>query len=158
MRRMLQPAFIVIVGALLATSAGAAEPRSIDWKALAGPTPAIAGTPIQISGYLLPVDQQGERVYEFMLVAAPGACSHGPQPPANQIIHVYPHTPYILSAIYEPVTITGALQVETEQTQFHMIDGVKVVETAYTIGRAGVAKAADMPAVPPSGNPMLRKH
>ncbi len=52
------------------------------------------GQEIRIEGYMLPVDREGDKVYEFLLVPYAGACSHMPQPPANQMIHVFPAQPY----------------------------------------------------------------
>ncbi|RVC56027.1 DUF3299 domain-containing protein, partial [Mesorhizobium sp. M00.F.Ca.ET.038.03.1.1] len=43
---------------------------------------------IQLAGYALPVDRDGDLVYQFLLVPWTGACSHMPTPPPNQIVLV----------------------------------------------------------------------
>lgn len=45
---------------------------------------------VQLSGYALPVDREGDLVYQFLLVPWTGACSHMPTPPPNQIVLVTP--------------------------------------------------------------------
>lgn len=44
--------------------------------------------PIELTGFVLPIDQEGDLVYEFMLVPWAGACSHMPSPPPNQLVRV----------------------------------------------------------------------
>jgi uncharacterized protein len=65
---------------------------------------------VQLTGFLLPVEQDGDFVTEFMLVPWAGACSHMPAPPPNQLVHVFPATPFRLDRIYQPVTVTAALR------------------------------------------------
>lgn len=42
--------------------------------------------PVDLTGFVLPIDQDGDLVYEFMLVPWAGACSHMPSPPPNQLV------------------------------------------------------------------------
>ncbi|RVC72731.1 DUF3299 domain-containing protein, partial [Mesorhizobium sp. M4A.F.Ca.ET.022.05.2.1] len=49
---------------------------------------------IRLAGYALPVDREGDLVYQFLLVPWTGACSHMPTPPPNQIVLVTPAHPY----------------------------------------------------------------
>jgi hypothetical protein len=101
----------------------------------------LEGQAVEIEGYLLPVDREGDLVYEFLLVPWAGACSHMAQPPPNQIVHVFPEKPFRASASYEPVSISGTMRLELEKTQLFIMDGVLVVESGYRIGRAQVAKS-----------------
>jgi uncharacterized protein len=50
----------------------------------------LEGKRIELTGYLLPVDREGDLVYEFLLLPASGLCSHMPPPPPNQAVHVFP--------------------------------------------------------------------
>ena len=110
----------------------------------------LEGKRIELTGYLLPVDREGDLVYEFLLLPVSGLCSHMPPPPPNQAVHVFPAKPYRLAEIYEPVTISGTLQPELEKTQLIILDGVSVVESGYHIAKAEVAKADSVPDALPS--------
>ena len=150
---------MALAAGLLAAAAHAA-PQRIGWPDLLGASrraanPALAGHEIELLGYLLPIDREGDKVYEFMLVPTPGACSHGPQPPPNQIVRVSLREPFAAAGIYEPVSVRGTLRAGTEKAQLFMIDGLKVVETAYSIGAAQVRSEG---APPPlfAGNPLLK--
>ena len=50
----------------------------------------LDGQNVRIPGYLLPLDFDGKKVTEFLLVPYVGACIHVPPPPPNQIVHVRP--------------------------------------------------------------------
>ena len=103
----------------------------------------LDGETVSLSGYLLPVDREGDLVYEFLLVPTPGGCSHMARPPANQVVRVSMPAPYRLREIYEPVSVSGTLRTDLEQTQLEIIDGVTVIESGYALGGAQVA-AADL--------------
>jgi hypothetical protein len=110
----------------------------------------LEGRQIALTGYLLPVDREGDLVYEFLLLPITGLCSHLPPPPPNQAVHVFPAEPYRLTEIYEPVSVSGTLRPELEKTQLMILDGVSVIETGYHIGKADVAKAVNVPDALPS--------
>ncbi|MBX5133221.1 DUF3299 domain-containing protein [Rhizobium lentis] len=99
------------------------------------------GQPVALTGFVLPVDQAGDLVYEFMLVPWAGACSHMPSPPPNQLVRVVPQEPLHLERMYETVTVTGSLRRGLDQAQFFMIDGVRVLAYGYSMSHAQVAKA-----------------
>ncbi|TCM67622.1 hypothetical protein EV291_13329 [Rhizobium sp. BK068] len=92
-------------GALLPPSESV--PDEVVAKSLTWP---INGPAVELTGFLLPIDQEGELVYEFMLVPWAGACSHGAAPPPNQMVHVFPAQPYRISRIYEPIVVSGRLK------------------------------------------------
>ena len=89
--------------------------------------------PIELTGFVLPIDQDGDLVYEFMLVPWAGACSHMPSPPPNQLVRVVPQAPLHLTRMYETVTVTGALQPGLDEAQFFMIDGNRVLTYGYSM-------------------------
>jgi uncharacterized protein len=106
---------------------------------------SLAGQRIEIAGYLLPVDREDDLVYQFALVPISGACAHMPQPPPNQIVLVTPAEPYRASATYEPVTVSGVLKPGLEMSQLFILDGVKVITSGYSVGRAAVVHAESVP-------------
>ncbi|SCB58801.1 hypothetical protein GA0061105_105270 [Rhizobium aethiopicum] len=97
--------------------------------------------PVELTGFVLPIDRDGDLVYEFMLVPWAGACSHMPSPPPNQLVRVVPQEPLHLARMYETVTVTGTLRPGLDQAQFFMIDGVRVLTYGYSMSHAKVAKA-----------------
>jgi hypothetical protein len=166
-RKFLLAAFL----ALLAGSAAAASPGAvvIHWKDLrpanqpAGDTTSrpqiaallpdhgetlsgnLAGRRLTIAGYALPVDREGEMVYQFLLVPWTGACSHMPTPPPNQIVLVTPAHPYHLARAYESVSVTGVLKPGMEKSQLFILDGVSVVQSGYAVHRADVVSVESVP-------------
>lgn len=131
------------------TAAAPDEPARIGWSDL---RPADRGDElawndadrmIELSGYLLPVDRDDDLIYEFLLVPWAGACSHAAQPPANQVVLVIPETPYRAEKSYQQVSIAGSLKPGRERTQLFIMDGVAVVESGYSVGRAVVTASTE---------------
>ncbi len=170
MSRYLQPT-LVLAAALLAASAfnASAQTAHIFWKDLRPATQAVAedaGLPmiaaklpdhgetlstnlqdktIQLAGYALPVDRDGDLVYQFLLVPWTGACSHMPTPPPNQIVLVTPAHPFKMSEAYQSVAVTGALQPGLEKSQLFILDGVSIIQSGYTVRKAEVVAVDNVP-------------
>ena len=100
---------------------------------------------IQLAGYALPVDRDGDLVYQFLLVPWTGACSHMPTPPPNQIVLVTPASPYRMSEAYQPVSVTGVLKPGMEKSQLFILDGVSIIQSGYTVRKAEVAHVDTVP-------------
>lgn len=100
---------------------------------------------IQLAGYALPVDRDGDLVYQFLLVPWTGACSHMPTPPPNQIVLVTPAHPYKMSEAYQPVAVTGTLTPGMEKSQLFILDGVSVIQSGYTVRKAEVVSVDNVP-------------
>lgn len=100
---------------------------------------------IQLAGYALPLDRDGDLVYQFLLVPWTGACSHMPTPPPNQIVLVTPARPYRMSQAYQPVAVTGALEPGMEKSQLFILDGVSVIQSGYTVRKAEVTDVDGVP-------------
>lgn len=100
---------------------------------------------VQLAGYALPVDRDGDLVYQFLLVPWTGACSHMPTPPPNQIVLVTPAHPYKMSEAYEAVAVTGALQPGMEKSQLFILDGVSIIQSGYTVRKAEVVAVDNVP-------------
>lgn len=150
---------IVLVALLLGTAAAAgAAGREIGWADLevtgkAAPRAQVDGEDVTISGFIVPVDREGDVVYEFLLVPWVGACSHAAQPQPSQVIRVTPAAPYRASGSYEPVAVSGRMKVGTEATQLFIMDGVVTVRSAYAIGNADVRGLGGQGAKPVEANP-----
>ncbi|TPJ06951.1 DUF3299 domain-containing protein [Mesorhizobium sp. B2-7-3] len=163
-------AILALAAALALSTAGAsAETTYIFWKDLRPATQAIAedaGLPmiaaklpdhgetlsvalhdktIQLAGYALPVDRDGDLVYQFLLVPWTGACSHMPTPPPNQIVLVTPAHPYKMSEAYQSVAVTGALNPDMEKSQLFILDGVSVIQSGYSVRKADVVAVDTVP-------------
>jgi uncharacterized protein len=128
-----------LVAAPLASPSDA-NGRALSWT--------LEGKQIELTGYVLPVDREGDLVYEFMLVPWFGACSHTPPPPPNQIVLVTPQNPFKLAEIYQLATVSGTLEPGFEKTQLFIMDGVALIQSGYSIGGAVVAMAESSPATP----------
>lgn len=144
------------------TSGAFAAPQSIQWSALRPadqsnanlPLPGLASSRAQgetlawrnetqaiaLTGFIVPIDRDGDLVYEFMLVPWAGACSHSAPPPPNQLVHVVAEEPFHISKVYEVVTVSGVLQPGIDKTQLFIMDGVRVLEFGYSMARARVTK------------------
>jgi hypothetical protein len=82
-------------------------------RAISAPPPVVEslnGRRVRLSGLVVPLEGDGEKMSEFLLVPYFGACIHVPPPPANQTVYVRTGPEKAdetnLSA---PVTVTGTL-------------------------------------------------
>jgi hypothetical protein len=78
--------------------------------------PALNGQRIRIAGFALPIERQGDKVTEFLIVPYYGACIHTPPPPANQIIHAKSAKPLTGIKIMTPLWVYGTLAVQHGET------------------------------------------
>lgn len=99
------------------------DPRAIEaidkLKAMwndAPPNPDIAGKPIRIAGFMVPLEYGKKEVKEFLLVPYFGACIHVPPPPANQIIQVFAEKPVKTEGYMDAVWIEGTLELAATKT------------------------------------------
>lgn len=72
--------------------------------------PAMNGVEVKIPGFLVPLEENGGQVSEFLLVPYFGACIHTPPPPANQIIHVKTSNATKGLRAMDTIWVTGKLQ------------------------------------------------
>ena len=82
----------------------------------APPNPALAGAAIRIAGFIVPLEENGGEITEFLLVPSFGACIHTPPPPANQIIHVNAPPASKGWRSMDMVWITGTLRISRADT------------------------------------------
>ena len=71
----------------------------------------LDGQRLRIPGFVVPLEGDGEYIYEFLLVPYFGACIHVPPPPANQLIHVMPDKPIPARWNMLPVWVNGVIMV-----------------------------------------------
>lgn len=109
-------------------------------------TAQLENETVEITGYMVPSDRDGDDVYGFLLVPWAGACSHMPAPAPNQVVRVHTRKPFKGLGNYEIVTVTGALRGIPDRTQLFILDGVTVVESAYELGASAiVSKGLPLP-------------
>ncbi|TIO04977.1 MAG: DUF3299 domain-containing protein [Mesorhizobium sp.] len=162
-------ALAAVLISIVADNASSAETARIFWKDLRPATQPAAesvGLPmiaakmpdrgetlslnlqdktVQLAGYALPVDREGDLVYQFLLVPWTGACSHMPTPPPNQIVLVTPSRPHRMSEAYQPVSVTGALEPGMEKSQLFLLDGASVIQSGYAVRKAEVVDVDVVP-------------
>jgi uncharacterized protein len=78
--------------------------------------PSLNGQRIRIAGFALPLERQGDKVTEFLIVPYFGACIHTPPPPSNQIIHAKSAKPLTGVKMMVPIWAYGTLAVERGET------------------------------------------
>lgn len=92
---------------------------------------AIIGSEVRMPGYMLPLELDGRKVVEFLLVPTVGACIHTPPPPPNQIIHVIYPDGIEASSLYTPLWIRGSLTGESSEQSVSYSDGQTGVAVSY---------------------------
>jgi hypothetical protein len=93
----------------------------------------LLGRSVRIPGYLLPLEINGQKAVEFLLVPTVGACIHTPAPPANQMVHVHYPEGFAIEGLYTPIWVNGKLLAENKAQTVHYVDGEARVETSYTM-------------------------
>jgi len=77
--------------------------------------PSLEGQTIELAGFMVPIEVNGEEVSQFLLVPEAGQCIHVPPPPLNQTLLVdTTDQPTQLRDLYQPVVVTGRLSVVTQ--------------------------------------------
>jgi hypothetical protein len=96
---------------------------------------AMAGHPVQLSGFMVPLDPAAPQIDAFVLMPYFGGCIHAPGPPASQMVRVLPEVPIATSDRgNSAVTVSGTLRIAWSATPMGA--------TAYTIARARVQPRA----------------
>jgi len=95
--------------------------------------PELDGQMVRIPGYALPLEFDGTAVEEFLLVPYVGACIHVPPPPKNQTVFVRLKQSYTAESLYEPIWITGRMNVQATTKRLTFFDGQADVHAGYTL-------------------------
>ncbi len=93
----------------------------------------IVGSPVRMPGYLLPLEFDGRRVVEFLLVPTVGACIHTPPPAPNQIVHVLYPDGIEVDGLYTPVWISGVMTAQQSVQNVGYVDGQAPVSVSYSM-------------------------
>jgi uncharacterized protein len=88
---------------------------------------ALNGRLVKLPGYVVPVETDGQKSSEFLLVPYFGACIHVPPPPPNQTVYVKTRDKdgATIRKLYDVVWVTGIIQAEEQKTD--------LADTGYTI-------------------------
>lgn len=95
----------------------ALEKLKREWDA-APVEPTLRGRRGKIPGFAIPLEREGEKVREFLLVPYFGACIHTPPPPANQIILARAAKPLADVRMMAPLWVYGELDIIRRETQW----------------------------------------
>ncbi|GLS89757.1 hypothetical protein GCM10007916_08240 [Psychromonas marina] len=96
----------------------------------------LIDTNIEIAGYMLPLEFDGELVTEFLLVPTIGACSHEPVPSPNQLILVKAENAIKANSLYMPIKISGILRTTAQAKDLYLVDGQKNIDLSYRVDNA----------------------
>ncbi len=95
--------------------------------------PSLNGKTVQLPGYVLPLESEGNKVTEFLLVPYVGACIHTPPPPANQIVHVRSLEGIEIDGLFTAVWVTGQISIEKKLQSIDLSDGQSKFEVGYAL-------------------------
>ena len=100
----------------------------------AGTNKSIEAKRVKLSGYIVPVDIDGEKVNKFLFFPDQAACIHVPASPANQTIYVttLKDKGVLMEDAYEPIVVYGTLKLQTANVatgtaSFVIEDGISEV-------------------------------
>jgi hypothetical protein len=71
---------------------------------------ALVGKKIQVAGFFILNEIEGDYLNEFLLTPVSGGCIHVPPPPANYIIHVNMAPGKKIKIRWNPIVVEGVLQ------------------------------------------------
>ncbi|MEP4076338.1 DUF3299 domain-containing protein [Haloferula sp.] len=100
----------------------------------------LDGVLIAMPGFVLPLEYDGKKVKEFLLVPWVGACIHTPPPPPNQIVHVVSGESFESKGMFEAVTVTGVMQLKEVTKNLYLVDGTADINTSYSVADAKIEK------------------
>ena len=95
---------------------------------------------VRIPGYVLPLDYDGGKVTEFLLVPFVGACIHVPPPPPNQIVHVHFDVGYETTGLFAPVWVEGRMKVGRAEHKLSLMDGAADIPVGYSLTAKSVER------------------
>ncbi|CCQ12679.1 FIG003461: hypothetical protein [Pseudoalteromonas luteoviolacea B = ATCC 29581] len=93
--------------------------------------PELNDQNVTLPGFVVPLEGDSEVITEFLLVPYFGACIHVPPPPPNQIVHVKIKGGVPIDSLYDAISVTGVIKVETWKGD--------IAQTGYTMQATGVA-------------------
>lgn len=129
----MQKLILFLIGASTVNFAfllGAAEPaRKLDWGTMrefnyrtgriTSNLKQYDGVTVRVLGFVVPLDDEAQRVSEFLLVPHDGACIHVPPPPPNQMVFVkMPAGKPASIKLGQPVWVEGQLRISAAKSPY----------------------------------------
>ncbi|SLN16531.1 hypothetical protein PSA7680_00461 [Pseudoruegeria aquimaris] len=102
-------------------------------QAYEGVNESLIGKTVRMPGYMLPLQLDGRKTTEFLLVPTVGACIHTPPPAPNQVVYVSYPEGIEITGLYTPVWITGPMLGQSSRQEVNLVDGQASVDVAYRI-------------------------
>lgn len=90
----------------------------------------IDGKTVRMPGFIVPIEFDGLKGTDFLLVPYAGACIHLPPPPANQIVRISYPQGFEVENIQYPVWVEGKIKAEKQTEDVYLVDG----KTKLTMG------------------------
>ncbi len=109
-------------------------------EALAGPQAGLSqvtmrtefnGDAVKLPGFVVPLELDNERVYQYLLVPYHGACVHVPPPPANQILHVYSEDGLPIELTHDPIWVSGTIHTAALDFDVAQVGYTLEMDSAY---------------------------
>lgn len=76
--------------------------------------PSMDGKRVKLPGFVVPLEGDGKKLSEFLLVPYYGACIHVPPPPANQTVYVkVPQADAKIRQAFDTVWVTGTMSAKS---------------------------------------------
>ena len=95
--------------------------------------PELDGKKIKLPGFVVPLKNDGEKIYEFLLVPYYGACIHVPPPPANQTVLITTaEGKGYRGNLFDTVWVKGVLRVKPTESE--------LANAGYSIRADGIEK------------------
>lgn len=89
---------------------------------------ALDGHAVRVPGFMVPLEDEQEKVTEFLLVPTPQACIHVPPPPSNQMVYIKMKNP--TAVVFGPLWVHGTLHLTSKKHMYgeasFELDGVLV--------------------------------
>ncbi|MDD9173458.1 DUF3299 domain-containing protein [Aliivibrio finisterrensis] len=89
------------------------------------------GKKIRMPGFIVPIEFDGLKTTEFLLVPVAGACIHMPPPPANQIVRVSYPEGFTVQNVQYPVWIEGDFHSKKVTEEVFLVDGKSNITMGY---------------------------
>jgi len=93
----------------------------------------LNGQQVRLAGYVLPLEMDGLKITEFLLVPYVGACIHEPVPPANQIVLVKFAQGIEVNGRFTPVWVQGKMITQVGTSKLYLIDGSADIPRSYML-------------------------
>jgi uncharacterized protein len=93
----------------------------------------LNGQQVRLAGYVLPLEMDGLKITEFLLVPYVGACIHEPVPPANQIVLVKFAQGIEVDGRFTPVWVRGKMITQVGTSKLYLVDGSSDIPRSYTL-------------------------